>query len=598
MNRASSTIQRLLQEMLPYRRHLVALFALSLLGTPLALLTPLPVKIAVDHIIESRPLPAILDALLPAAIKGSERSVLAMAVGLLVTVALLNQLREFGASLLTAYTGERMLREFRAKLFRHVQQLSFSYHDDTGTADSIYRIQYDATALQNIVIGVVPFFSSAVTLVAMIYVTARINWKFALVGLAIAPLTLLTSRFYRRRMRHQSRATRRIESSALSVVQEVLGSVRVVRAFGQEDREQARFVQKANEGMRARLQQEYLQGSYSVVLALLTAVGMASVLYIGVLDIKSGRLTLGNLLLVMGYLGQFYAPMRTIGKKMATMQSHFVGAERAFALLDEAPDVVERTNALPLQRTSGAMTFRHVSFAYDTDQSPVLHDISFDVRPGTCVGVVGTTGAGKTTLVNLLTRFYDPTEGDILVDGVDLRDYRLSDLRSQFAIVLQEPVLFSTSIEENIAYARPAASEMDVIAAAKAANAHDFIVSLPEGYETVVGERGMRLSGGERQRVSIARAFLKDAPVLILDEPTSSVDAETEAAILEALSRLARGRTTFVITHRPSALTQCDTIVRIELGRLVAIEPGPRARSRSVAAINGSVTNSMSSADA
>ena len=590
MNRASSSSRRLLQEMRSYRWHLMALFALSLLGTPLALLTPLPLAIAVDTVIGLRPLPTILAMLLPAAIKESERTVLAMAVGLVIVVALLNQLREFGASLLTAYTGERMLRDFRARLFRHVQRLSLSYHDDKGTADSIYRIQYDATALQNIiVIGVVPLFSSAITLVAMIYVTARINWTFALVGLAIAPLMLLASHAYRRRMRNQARTARRIESSALSVVQEVLGSVRVVRAFGQESREQARFVQKANEGMRARLQQEYLQGSYAIVLALLTAVGMASVLYLGVHDIKSGTLTLGNLLLVMGYLGQLYAPMRTIGKKMATMQSHFVGAERAFALLDEPPDVAERPNALPLERTSGAMTFCHVSFAYDSDRSPVLHDISFDVKPGTCVGVVGTTGAGKTTLVNLLTRMYDPTEGHILADGVDLRDYKIADLRNQFAIVLQEPILFSTSIAENIAYARPVASEDDVLAAARAANAHDFILSLPQGYETVVGERGMRLSGGERQRVSIARAFLKDAPVLILDEPTSSVDAGTEAAILEALNRLARGRTTFVITHRPSALTQCDTILRIEFGRLVAIEPGPRAISRPVAAGEWSV---------
>ena len=221
------------------------------------------------------------------------------------------------------------------------------------------------------------------------------------------------------------------------------------------------------------------------------------------------------------------------------------------------------------------MTFRHVSFAYD--DRLVLEDISFEAYPGSCIGIIGTTGAGKTTLVNLLTRFYDPSQGEILLDGVDLRDYKVSDLRNQFAIVLQEPVLFSTSIAENIAYARSNASQAEIMAAAQAANAHDFILGLPRSYETVVGERGMRLSGGERQRISIARAFLKDAPILILDEPTSSVDMKTEAAILDALERLARGRTTFVITHRPSALQQCDVVVRIEKGRLVGVEPGTRA---------------------
>ena len=575
-NRVSSNIWRLWLEMRPYSGHLAVLFLVSLLGAPLALLVPLPLKIAVDNVIGSRPLPHFLTALLPSSVKGSAHSLLFLAIVLLVTVALANQLREFGASFLTAYTGEKILRQFRAKLFRHVQRLSLSYHDTQGTADSLYRIQYDATALQNIVvIGIVPFFSSAMTLIAMIYVTARISWKFALVGLAISPLVLVASSFYRRRMRRQSRKVRNIESSALSVVQEVLGSVRVVRAFGQEQREHDRFMHRSNEGMRERLYQEKLQGSYGIVLAFLTAMGMATVLYIGVHDIKAGELTLGSLLLVMGYLSQVYGPLRTIGKKMASMQTYFVGAERAFALLDEAPDVLERPFARPLVRTSGAMTFRHVSFAYD--DRLVLEDISFEAYPGSCIGIIGTTGAGKTTLVNLLTRFYDPSQGEILLDGVDLRDYKVSDLRNQFAIVLQEPVLFSTSIAENIAYARSNASQAEIMAAAQAANAHDFILGLPRSYETVVGERGMRLSGGERQRISIARAFLKDAPILILDEPTSSVDMKTEAAILDALERLARGRTTFVITHRPSALQQCDVVVRIEKGRLVGVEPGTRA---------------------
>ena len=410
----------------------------------------------------------------------------------------------------------------------------------------------------------------------MVYVTARINWKFALVGLSVAPFILIVSRHYRRELRSQSRKVRHIESSALSVVQEVLVSVRVVKAFGQEGREEGRFMQKSNEGMQARIQQTLIEGGYGMAVTLLTALGMAIVLYLGVVDIKSGRLTLGNLLLVMGYLGQLYSPLRTVGKKMATMQSHFVSAERAFALLDAAPEVVERENARSLARARGGMAFSQVSFSYENKGQPVLQEISFEVRPGQCVGIVGATGAGKTTLVNLLTRFYDPTEGDILLDGLDLREYKVADLRNQFGIVLQEPILFSTSIAENIAYARPGAAQSEIVDAARSANAHDFIVSLPDGYDTLVGERGMRFSGGERQRLSVARAFLKDAPILILDEPTSSIDAKTEAALLETMERLVRGRTTFIITHRLSALKHCDMIVTIEKGRLVAVEPGTK----------------------
>jgi ATP-binding cassette subfamily B protein len=573
--------RRLWQEVRPYCWHLIALFLLGLLGTPLALLTPVPIKIAVDSFIDSRPLPGFLDTLLPATIKGSDGGLLVLAAVLLVVLALLNQVREFATSVLTAYAGERMLRGFRAKLFGHVQRISLSYHDSKGTADSVYRIQYDATALPNIFIsGIIPFASSAITFISMIYVTARINGKFALIGLAVSPFLLLVSRYYRRQLRGLSRKVKKLESSALSVVQEVIGSVRVVRAFGQEDREQGRFIQKSNEGMQARIHQAFLEGGYGIAVALLTAGGMASVLYVGVLDVKSGTLSLGNLLLVMSYLGQLYSPLRTVGKKMATMQSHLVSAERAFALLDEAPQLAERPNARGLRSASGSIVFNHVCFSYENGGDAVLQDISFELKPGECAGIVGTTGAGKTTLVSLLTRFYDPTAGEILLDGFDLRDYKLADLRNQFAIVLQDPILFSSSIAENIAYARPDAGKSEIIAAAKAANAHDFIIDLPQGYETLVGERGMRLSGGERQRISIARAFLKDAPILILDEPTSSIDITTEADLLEAMQRLARGRTTCIITHRRSALKLCDIVVRIEKGRLVAIDPVAHAASR------------------
>ena len=533
---------------------------------------PLPLKIAVDNIIGPHPLPRFLAAWLPESAQHSDALLLAFTVTLVIAVALLGQLRDFATALLGAYTGEKLLRGFRAQLFHHVQRLSFSYHDSKGTADSTYRIQYDATSIKQIAVdGVVPFITSALTLGSMIYVTTRINWRLALIAFTISPVVFVVSRSYRRRLRKQSHEMKKLESSAMSVVQEVLGAARVVKAFGQEGREEERFMAKSNEGMRARLRLAFTEGSFGILVALIAAVGTAAVLYVGVRDIKGGTLTAGELLYVMGLLSQLYAPLKTIGKKMATMQTHLAGAERAFALLEEAPDVVEKPGALSLGRARGEMSFRDVSFGYEKER-PVLRNIAFEIEPGTCLGIAGTTGAGKTTLVNLLLRFHDPTAGQILLDGVDLRDYRLDDLRHQFAIVLQEPVLFSTSIAENIAYARPGASESEIVAAAQAANAHDFIARLRQGYETVVGERGMLLSGGERQRISLARAFLKDAPILILDEPTSSVDLKTEAVIVEAMQRLMHGRTTFIIAHRFSTLKHCDRILRMEHGCVAGIE--------------------------
>jgi ATP-binding cassette subfamily B protein len=355
------------------------------------------------------------------------------------------------------------------------------------------------------------------------------------------------------------------------VVQEVLGSLRVVQAFGQENREGERFVRRSGESVRNRIRVAFIEGGFALILGLITATGTAAVLFIGVRHVRAGTLTLGDLLLVMGYLASLYAPLNQLSKSKATLQGWLVSAERAFSLLDEVPDVIERPQARALARASGAVTFTDVSFAY-RENHPVLRNVSLEVDPGTRVGISGRTGAGKTTLMSLLTRFYDPTAGQVLLDGVDLRDYRIADLRNQFAIVLQEPVLFSTSVAENIAYARPGASEEEIVKAAKAANAHEFIIGLPRGYESRVGERGMSLSGGERQRIALARAFLKDAPILILDEPTSSVDTETEAAIMEAMERLMRGRTTFMIAHRLGTLANCDARLQIEDGCVVRLE--------------------------
>ena len=561
--------RRLVEEARPYWVHVAGLLALSLLSAPIKLLTPLPLKIAVDSVIGSRPAPDILVALLPSAVTNSSTDLLVLIAALVMLIAVLGQLQELGTSVLRTYTGERLVLGFRARLFRHVQRLSLAYHDARGTYDSTYRVHYDATALQNIITdGLIPSFVSSVTVAGMIYVTARIDWQLALIALAVTPVLFVLTRLYRTRLKKQWREVRELESSALSVVQEVLGALRVVKAFGQEDRERERFVHRARQSVWARQRVVLAEGGLGVLVALATAVGTAAVLLIGVRDVQAGALTLGELLLVMGYLTQLYEPLKTLSKKVATLQSHLASAQRAFSLLDHPPDVAEQPHARPVVRAAGGVAFRQVSFAYD-DARPVLKDVSFEVSPGTRLGIAGTTGAGKTTLVSLLARFYDPTEGQILLDGVDLRDYRLADLRNQFAIVLQDPVLFSTSIGENIAYARPGASAHEIVGAAKAANIHAVIARLPHGYDSQVGERGLRMSGGERQRIALARAFLKDAPILILDEPTSSVDTTTEAAIIEAMERLMRGRTALMIAHRLTTLAGCDARLQIEQGRVI-----------------------------
>jgi len=563
--------RRLLGEARPYWPHIVLIFAISLLSTPLALITPVPLKIAVDSVIGTDPLPAFLEGILPPFVTQDDGSVLIFAAVLFVAIALAKQLQELLSQMLRAFTGERLVLNFRERLFRHVQRLSLSYHDTKGTADSTYRIQYDAPAVQHVAIdGVIPFITSGVTFFAMLYVIFRLSWQLSLVALAISPVLYLLAHSYRPRLRKRSREVKKLESSALSVVQEVLTAMRVVKAFGQEDREAARFVSHSQRSLRARLGLIFAEGGFGMIVGLTTAAGSAAALYIGVRLVQTNALTLGELLLVMSYLTQLYEPLKLVSKKAASIQNALASAERAFAVLDEAPDVRDPVDGIPISRALGKVEFNRVSFAYGGEGHRALDDVSFAVEPGVRLGIAGATGAGKTTLVSLLTRFYDPTSGAICLDGEDLRSYRLADLRAQFAIVLQEPVLFSTSIAENIAYAKLDATPEEIVAAARAASAHEFISNLPDGYDTLVGERGMRLSGGERQRISLARAFLKDAPILILDEPTSSVDVKTEVAIMEAMERLMAGRTTIMIAHRLSTLEHCDAVIRIDHGQLVA----------------------------
>ncbi len=560
--------RRIWEQVRPHRLSILAFFSLSLAATPILLLNPLPLKIVVDSVLGDAKLPPFVSVLVPQSLEESRSGLLALAIALLGLCVLLTQAQKLASTMLHASIGERLNLEFRARVFRHAQRLSFAHHDRRGTADSTYRVLWDATAIRHLALdGVLPFVTAVVTVGAMLVVVLRIDWQLALIALTIVPALYVVVRFYRRRLREQWSGVKALESNALSTVQEVLGSLRVVRAFGQEEREGERFERQADDGLRARLRASHAAGAFSLLVASTTTAGTAAVLFVGVRHVQSDALTLGNLLVVMAYLAELYAPIQSIAKNVGGLQAHLASAERAFALLDEDPDVAERPDARPLGRAGGEVELRDVTFAYDGGPA-VLSHVCFHIRPGMRVGIAGRTGAGKTTLIGLLSRFHDPSIGQVLLDGRDLRDWRLEDLRRQLAFVLQDPGLFSTTVAENIAYGRPGASENEIVAAARAASAHDFIVRLGDGYGTQVGERGHELSGGERQRIAIARAFLRDAPILVMDEPTSAVDRGTEAEIVEALDRLMAGRTTFLVSHRLDLLGTCDLLLVLEGGRI------------------------------
>ncbi len=561
--------RRLWQQSGNCHRHLVGIFLLSLASVPLTLLFPLPLKIVVDSALGDRPLPGFTQRLLPPA---SHSAALALAIGMLLATSAVLYLQALASWYLQTYTGEKLVWDFRAQLLQHAQRLSLTFHRSQGSSDFCYRIQHDAPQIQNVVLqGLLPIGTSVLTLGGMFMVTARLDPGMAVMILIVGALLIALTQLWSRAVRRRSNQIKLLDSHAMAIVQEVLTALPVVKAFGQEKREHQRFVRQSDQRMCGQVRLSALQGMFNLLTGMTIAGATACALWLGVRHVRAGLLTTGELLVLMAYLAQIYEPLKLVSGKITDMQAWMVSMDRSFQLLDEVPEIADAPHPVRVPRARGGVTFDRVSFHYPNSQAG-LRDVSFSVLPGTRVGIVGTTGAGKTTLINLLARFYDPTGGVVRLDGVDLRRYKLDDLRKQFAVVLQEPVLFSTSIAENIAYGRPSASDQEIVEAARAASAHDFILRLPKGYETPVGEGGTRLSGGERQRISLARAFLRNSPVLILDEPTSSVDTTTETAIMEATESLMRGRTAFMIAHRLGTLKYCDVILRLERGELAGIE--------------------------
>lgn len=563
-----AVLRQLWSQLKGWRRWLLAVLALDLLATPLALLSPVPLALAIDTALSKRPVPAILQGFVPAAIIGNTVWLLAFASVLQVVVAVLSGVVSWASSLVKIWLTERITLGLRERMLGHAQRLSFRFHDSRGSADSIYRIQYDAPAIANVgIYNLLPFLTSTFMFASMVGVVWAINPSLALVALSVSPVLVWSTLLYRARMKPVYKKVKRLESDALKIMQEVFSAIRVVKAFSMEKEEETRYSSQARMSMVERVRVARAEGAFSIFNAGTVALGTALVILIGGMNVDAGTMTVGALVLVVSYLSQLFGPLQSLASQSAKLQSQLVGAERAMELLEQRPDVLDPPDGLAVTRAKGAFALRDVTFGYEPEH-PILDNVTLEIPAGARVGIVGRTGAGKSTLVGLLMRFYDVDSGAISMDGVDIRRYRLGPFRQQFAMVLQDPFLFSTTIRENLAYGRSGATTAEIKAAARAAGIHDFIAGLPEGYDTLVGERGMRLSGGERQRVSLARAFLRDAPILLLDEPTSSVDQETEQEILGAMEDLMANRTTFIIAHRLTTIRTCDMVLSIEDGQV------------------------------
>jgi ABC-type multidrug transport system fused ATPase/permease subunit len=493
---------------------------------------------------------------------------LVLCVSIVVLRALHGVLNMLSTTLLVS-AGLHMVFRLRCALFDHVQRLSLRFHDTTTVGDSLYRVTWDTYSAQALFnTGIVPAVTAGLTLAGISVMMLSQDVMVTAAALAVSvPIALLVRRLDRPMTQHSLRVHER-ESDVSTRVQETLVGIRAVQAFGQEELEGARFRRQAEASLRANLGLTVLQMGSQALIGVLIAAGTGAVVWIAVSQARKGRITVGDVVLLLAYLAMLYKPLETLAYTAAAVQGAAAGAARVLTVLDATPDVTDTAGALDLgARARGRVVFEDVAFRYAGEEA-VLRDVSLDVEPGETVAVVGASGAGKTTIASLLLRFYDPTGGRILLDDHDLRTLALRSLRRNVSLVLQEPVIFGTTVGENIAYGRPGAGAVEIQAAARAAGAADFIETLPDGYETRLGERGVSLSGGQRQRLSLARAFLKDAPVLILDEPTSALDPETEHRLVETLRQLTRRCTTLIIAHRLSTIRHADRIVVLRDGTI------------------------------
>ena len=553
----------------PYWKQLAFAFVAVLGETFSDVLEPWPIKIVIDNILQSKRVPGWLAGFVSGAFGENKLAVLNFAVAAVAGIAVVGAISSYVEKYLTTSVSQWVTHDLRRTLYNHIQRLSLAEYDKTQTGDLISRVTSDINAVQDFInsalLGIVV---NVLTLVGMAGVMFYINWRFTLIALSIAPALFAAVYYLTRRIKKASREVRKKESELVSVVQEVLTSVRVVKAFAREDFEVTRFESQSLENVETALEARGIKAKLSPIVDVMVAAGTCLVLAYGARLALSGQISAGVLVVFLLYLGKMYKPMRDLSKSTDTVSKAVVGYERIEEVLDIEARVRDLRGARKAPRFKGKIEFDHVNFAYD-DKIPVLKDLSFETEAGQVAAIVGPSGVGKSTIISLIPRLYDPQSGTIRIDGVDVRRYKLKSLREQISFVLQETLLFHTSVWENIAYGKPDASPDQIIRAAKEANAHEFIVQLSEGYGTMVGERGVTLSGGQRQRIAIARAIVRNTPILVLDEPTTGLDSSSEQAVIEALERLMKGKTCIVVAHHLSTIRHADVIFVVKESELV-----------------------------
>ena len=553
----------------PYWKQLAFAFVAVLGETFSDVLEPWPIKIVIDNILQSKKLPGWLAGFVSEAFGQNKLAVLNFAVAAVAGIAVLGAISSYVEKYLTTSVSQWVTHDLRRTLYNHIQRLSLAEYDKTQTGDLISRVTSDINAVQDFInsalLGIIV---NVLTLVGMAGVMFYINWRFTLIALSIAPALFAVVYYLTRRIKKASREVRKKESELVSVVQEVLTSARVVKAFAREDFEVTRFESQSLENVETALEARSIKAKLSPIVDVMVAIGTCLVLAYGARLALSGQISAGVLIVFLLYLGKMYKPMRDLSKSTDTVSKAMVGYERIEEVLDIEARVRDLPRARKAPRFKGNIAFDHVSFSYD-DKVPVLKDVSFEIEAGQVAAIVGPSGVGKTTIISLIPRLYDPQSGTIKIDGTDIRSYKLKSLREQISFVLQDTLLFHTSVLENIAYGKPDASPDEIIRAAKQANAHEFIVQLSEGYGTMVGERGVTLSGGQRQRIAIARAIVRNTPILVLDEPTTGLDSSSERAVIEALERLMKGRTCIVVAHHLNTIRHADVIFVVKEAELV-----------------------------
>ena len=566
MSELLAHLRRISPYLRPYRLRLAGAVGLVFLISLAEVAKPWPLKIVVDNVLGGKPL-----ALAGYPEEMSNSTLLGFAAGGLVILYLLIGLLQVVSNYVTIDIGQRMVDDFRSELYQHLQRLSLRFHNVRSAGDLMYRLAADTFAIQTLTMnGFFPTISALAMLVGMLIVMAQLDAYLTLIALLVCPLLAIVIRVMSARITRVATHARERESELYSAAERSMSAIKVIQAFTREEEEHRRFIGVSRASLSANLQLYTFQTGYSMLVNVVGAVGTAAVIWVGARSVLAGELTVGDLLIFSSYLASLYAPINSISNSYGLVQGAKVGVGRVYEILEMAPDVPDGPRKLQRNEVRGAFTIDRVTFGYAPGQ-PVLRDLSLEVVPGEMIALVGPTGAGKTTLVSLLARFYDPTEGRVLLDGTDLRTLDVRSLREQFAMVLQPSIVFPTTLCDNISYGRREATPHEIEAAAQAAQLGPLLARLPEGLDTHIGERGATLSEGERQRLTIARAILRDAPVLILDEPTSALDAETESLLMQSLEKLLAGRTSFVIAHRLSTIRSASRIVVLRDGGIAEI---------------------------